>query len=82
MSEAIPMSYEREQEVEAKCKALFGRNWHSYTTLTRKDDQKICYWCGQPETQRALVNIWGNVHDVGACDKCFPLNHTIMRDSL
>ena len=70
------------QQTEAELKPLFGRMWHTKTTLNRKDGKQLCYWCDAPETKRALVNIWGNVHDVGACDACHPKHHGKMRDDL
>lgn len=69
-------------EEEESYNAVFGRMWHSVTKLVRRDKQAVCYWCGEPETKRAWVNIWGTIHDVGACDICYKKNHGIARDSL
>lgn len=41
-----------------------------------------CHWCNSVATQRAGVNIWGNVHVVPACDKCHKENHGKWRDDL
>lgn len=66
-----------------QCHVLFGDNgWHTLTTMSRKDGQRLCYWCGAPETQKALVNVWGNVHEAGACGGCFTKHHGKRSDSL
>jgi hypothetical protein len=59
-----------------------GLGWHSYCELKRKDKKKICYWCKEPEEKKALVNIWGSVYSVGACNKCYPNHHGKARDDL
>lgn len=64
------------------CETLFKRQWHSYTSLMRKDGQRLCYWCGAPETKRAFVNVWGSVFNVGSCDACHLKNHGVKRDDL
>jgi hypothetical protein len=81
-SPAHDPKYLEEKRFTAKANELFGNNWHRVVERAHKEGAKICYWCKEPETTKAWVNIWGTIIIAPACDTCFVKNNGIARDEL
>jgi hypothetical protein len=73
--------YVATKRLEAECTSLFGNMWHTVSTL-KKAEGTHCYWCLQPATTTAMVNIWGNVHITPCCAAHRKIHHGIARDDL
>jgi len=72
-----------EKEIEKEIRKLFDRiGWHHYSKAQRIYGKKKCHWCKGKNTKRALVNVWGTVCDIDACDECHKKYHGTCRDNV